>query len=563
MHQSAVVSSQGPGTGLYSHQSSTSQKSRNKRRDGSSTNGQTKHQMEDTHAREREELIALRLEYSAQGQLVEMLSTKVNKMTTIVETSKLSSREMVSVKCFLLPSNIYYRQSYILHIIYFFHGLFFFFLLLFNNTQYLQERQLVFAQEERSRANKMCEESKLEDTVVSDQLACVRDELEEECEKRRSAESEIGRGRREIERMSLEVQKFREKSVQKERTDRASDASLQEMHGVNAGLRRQLSDEQARIVGCRGEVRAAQSEVQRVYVELSTRESELIVKNEQTNNLEKRIMELEEEKIKMKEKYLRVSDQLGKALDVRKTAVRRAEITELKARKMSSEVAHTERTVEDYETKVENLIGQITMKERRIQLMKKQHTNEIIMHKATKTEREHLEKEIERLSRQLDLAESALNQRALQVVRGGPVLEGEEDPMLRDSLEEMGNGGGGGGSGGGRNGFKPITMSDAMRMGGGGGRGSGKSTKQASQHPVPQRKLVQFKRNQDKQQMDVFSAPPPAPSDRREKKKEGQKKSRKENLMMIRKMTSNMPDAAKLPGSDAPAWMQDDGADIM
>ena len=131
MHQSAVVSSQGPGTGLYSHQSSTSQKSRNKRRDGSSTNGQTKHQMEDTHAREREELIALRLEYSAQGQLVEMLSTKVNKMTTIVETSKLSSREMVSVKCFLLPSNIYYRQSYILHIIYFFHGLFFFFLFSF------------------------------------------------------------------------------------------------------------------------------------------------------------------------------------------------------------------------------------------------------------------------------------------------------------------------------------------------------------------------------------------------------------------------------------------------
>jgi hypothetical protein len=105
-----------------------------------------------------------------------------------------------------------------------------------------------------------------------------------------------------------------------------------------------------------------------------------------------------------------------------------------------------------------------------------------------------------------------------------------------------------------------------MRMGGGGGRGSGKSTKQTSQHPAPQRKLVEFKRNQDKQQMDVFSAPPPAPSDRserREKKKEGQKKSRKENLMMIRKMTSNMPDAAKLPGSDAPAWMQDDGADIM
>ena len=125
MHQSAVVSSQGPGTGLYSHHSSTSQKSRNKRRDGSSTNGQTKHQMEDTHAREREELIALRLEYSAQGQLVEMLSAKVNKMTTIVETSKLSSREMVSKNVF--ATIIYYRHNLTILFTFFVDSFFFFF----------------------------------------------------------------------------------------------------------------------------------------------------------------------------------------------------------------------------------------------------------------------------------------------------------------------------------------------------------------------------------------------------------------------------------------------------
>jgi hypothetical protein len=41
------------------------------------------------------------------------------------------------------------------------------------------------------------------------------------------------------------------------------------------------------------------------------------------------------------------------------------------------------------------------------------------------------------------------------------------------------------------------------------------------------------------------------------------KMSRKENLRMIRQMTSQMPDAAKLPGSDAPSWMQDDDHDIM
>ena len=41
------------------------------------------------------------------------------------------------------------------------------------------------------------------------------------------------------------------------------------------------------------------------------------------------------------------------------------------------------------------------------------------------------------------------------------------------------------------------------------------------------------------------------------------KKSRKENLAAIRQLTSSMPDAAKLPGSDAPAWMQDDDHDIM
>ena len=200
-------------------------------------------------------------------------------------------------------------------------------------------------------------------------------------------------------------------------------------------------------------------------------------------------------------------------------------------------------------------------------------------------EREALEEEVVHLTKDLNLAEGALNQRALEVVRrGGPVLEGREDPRMRDSLD-----GSTPSNVKRRNGKKnisdfntPITMEEAMRMGGGVGGVGGvtkkkriatkgkKAINRVSFGGVPGSNVRSSNSNNSNNNSMVPKAPkaavmknPPVAVLNNGKTKLNKKKSRKENLAAIRQMTSSMPDAAKLPGSDAPAWMQDDDHDIM
>jgi hypothetical protein len=489
MNQGACVGSRGPGTGIYGRPSKSSGRSNPSSASSSTPSLGTS---------DRDELISLRVEYNAQKQAVKMLSSRVNKMTVEVERSRLAARAM--------------------------------------------EMQLQQAQKNARLANERTEQSRTEETLVSDELDQYKFDLEEEKNKNNILATEISRLQHERDQARSEIKLLKEQELLKEANTRASTSSLQEMHGINAGLRRQLSDEQRRLVDARREVRDIHSNLQHVHMEISTRESELKMERERNTQLHEKIDQHETTIIQLKEKICKVTDQLNKALDVRKTAVKRAEITASKARKMESEVAGTDKVVADYELKITNLQGQIAMKDRRITLMKKQHASEISKHNGTKAERDMLETELNKLNKHLERAEGALNDRALQMARngvgiGGPVLEGREDPhtrdTTRDSLEVESND------------FQSFSIQDAMRMGVGVGGNNNKSDNN------PQR--VEFKRINDEPQRKSNN-----PSI-----KKGKKMSRKENLMMIRKMTSQMvPDAAKLPGSDAPSWMKDDD-DIM
>ena len=498
MNQGAVIGSRGPGTGMYGRPSS-------KASANSSSKNVSKRISPDTGTNDRDELISLRVEYKAQEQLVQMLTNRVNKMTTEVERGKLVTRAM--------------------------------------------EGQLLQAQHEATRANRRTEESRAEETVVGDQLDRYKYDLEEVQENNRRLETEMSQITHERDQALFQIQTLTQQSQAREQNNRASTSSLQEMHGVNAGLRRQLKDEQNRIVQSRNEVRQAQAEVQRVYMELSTRDSELHMERDRTTQMASKIEQHEEIIIKLKEKMAKIADSLNRAQDVRRTAIRRAEVTASKAKKMESEVAGTDKLVADYEFKLTNLQGQIAMKDRRIQLMKKQHQSEIASHQGTQAEREALEQEVAQLTKHLNVAENALNERALQVVRGGPVVEGREDLAMRDSLEVQQP-----------RSFQPISMADAMRMGGGSRVPLNNKPQQRQQQH-----RVQFKRLESQSGVDP-SSNVCIPSMKKKTKVSSnivRKKSRKENLAAIRKMTSNMPDAAKLPGSDAPAWMQDDDHEIM
>jgi chromosome segregation ATPase len=376
-------------------------------------------------------------------------------------------------------------------------------------------------------------------------------DLEEEQNKTNVLSTKISQILHERDQVINELTLLKQQQTIKEQNTRASTSSLQEMHGINAGLRRQLLDEQQRIVDARNETRHIQADVQHVYMELSTRDSELKMERDRNTALANKVDAHETVIIHLKEKIFKITDQLNKALGVRKTAIKRAEVTASKAKKMESEVAGTDRMMAEHELKIKNLQGQLAMKERRIVLMKKQHHAETMKHNNTKAERDILEQEVASLNTHLDRAEGALNERALQIVRdrksggeggnGGPVLEGREDPKLRDNVPrslvnrdslELDNG------------FQKVSFQNAIRMGGG-------NHQQAKNKP----QRVQFKRM-------AANAEPVVESQQKSKPKK-KKMSRKENLRMIRQMTSQMPDAAKLPGSDAPSWMQDDDHDIM
>ena len=325
---SSLNASRGPGTGIYGRPS----KSNNSKRNNSTTTTTTT-----TEQTDRDELISLRVEYQAQEHLVAMLTNRVNKMTTEVERSKLVSRAM--------------------------------------------ETQLIQSQQNTQRANESYVQSKQEETIVGDQLDQYKYDLEEVQEQNNRLQSELSQIKHERDTALSQISMLTQQQKEKEQNNNRSTTSLQEMHGMNAGLRRQLSNEQNRIVEARNEVRTVQSEVQRVYMELSTRDSEL--KNEQmkNENMVEKINNCEDLIHKLKEKIMKITCTLNKAQDVRKTAIKRAEVTASKAKKMEHEVASTDKIVADYELKINNLIGQITMKDRRIQLMKKQHYNEIENHK--------------------------------------------------------------------------------------------------------------------------------------------------------------------------------------
>ena len=104
--------------------------------------------------------------------------------------------------------------------------------------------------------------------------------------------------------------------------------------------------------------------------------------------------------------------------------------------------------------------------------------------------------------------------------------------------------------------FKPLSMEEAMAM------------NIHARKPQKQR-VRQGKAHAHKPPLTsnaaVTAAPVLAenPKPHTPKEPKPKKKSRRENLRMIQQMNMPIPDAAKLPGSNAPAWMADDGAEVM
>jgi hypothetical protein len=480
MTNTPAISSRGAGTGLFAKQSSQSRLHRNKHKNANVANASASDS-------DRDELISLRVEVKSQAQVVQLLTDRVNSMTTVVERSRLAARAM--------------------------------------------ETQLRDAQKESARLQRQRESTIGHEGSMQDQIALLEQELAAVKAQGEVMRDDMSRAIHERDVLHQQLDVLREQRANETTEEAQNLATLQDMQGLNAGLRRQLRDEQNRIVEAQAKVREAERETARLREVVSLRVVAVGAEREATLRAEAARADSEALTAKLKERMVKLVAKLNREADSRRTAVARAEATGSKAKKMESEVRAGDELVQEYDAKLSNLQGQVAMKDRRIQLMRKQHQGEIASHEATLNEKKALEKEVEAVQYDLDIANATIS----ELRRGGPVMPGG-----------VGGAGGGGGDIAGRDSledFKPFSIEEAMAM------------------DIHARKPQKQRMRPGGKSAGPVAVTKPMPHTPKQPKP--QKLSRRENLRMIQKMNMPIPDAAKLPGSNAPAWMADDGAEVM
>ena len=472
MSRTEVISSRGAGTGLFAKPSRGNERNLHMQKGSQNGKGSAAAQSD------RDELISLRVEVSSQKQVVQLLTNRINQMTSEVERSRLAARAM--------------------------------------------EGKLIEAQNETKRLTAKHESNIGHEDTLHEQMKLLERELAAVRLREEAMQDKFSRVTHERDRLRQELVDFKERRAQETVEEEYQKATVQELQGLNAGLRRQLKDEQQRIVEAQAKVREAQKETRRLQEVVSLRDVALQAEREARHAAERSSEESANIATKLKERMAKLVDKLNKEADSRRTAIARAEATGSKAKKMESEMRSREQHEAEYDAKISNLKGQIAMKDRRIQLMRKQHQGEIASHEATLNEKKALEKEVESIQYDLDIANATIS----ELKRGGPVVI-----PGRDSLDD----------------FKPISMAEAMAMDVNGGKSKDMEKRE------PQKQRVNHNKNAKKKPKSVDNVT----------SSEHPKKSRRENLNLIRQMMLNIPDASKLPGSNAPAWMIDDSAEVI
>ena len=289
----------------------------------------------------RNELLSFKVEHDAREQMQEILMKKISVLEREIEHEKLSKRQVE-----------------------------------------LKARR---AEDEVDRMNQQSVRMEEHGDQLEVQVEQLREDLAEERKVNEQKERQLLASAKALREAQQETYLAREEAVVK---DDGMVQLLQEEKSRNAGLLRVIQERDGAIVALSAEKKALESKVEEMKVEIEQLNADLDAEREWRENAQAKVTEEKNQNKRLRTKIASLLDQLSKEEDHRATAIARAEAATKALKRLKQERDVDSNKDEDHEKKIKNLKDQVSLRERRVVLLRTQLEQEKSDHKVTHKRRE-------------------------------------------------------------------------------------------------------------------------------------------------------------------------------
>ena len=336
-----IVSSRGAGTGLFAQPSR-----RSLSESGIKQRPLSRAEANADAAAAREEVISMRIEHNAQNSLVEMLTQRCARLGSQLERQQLETRAV--------------------------------------------ESRLRQTQDELDKMRQSTQSRDIRGTQLEEQVEMLRDELHTV----RRSDKEKDQSLLQLSKALREAQaQSREQSAQSSQETSMADRLIMEERHRNAGLMQQLQMEQKRVVELAAKIRELENLVTDGKAELGRAISDVDMEREWRERAQGDLQKSNEQRVKLQERVAALLGQLDNERAQAYTARERADNMAADARRSKLRVQEEAAQLGDVELKLKQAQGHVAMRDRRIQLLKKQLQQEKSLHEEARKECQDLKRQ--------------------------------------------------------------------------------------------------------------------------------------------------------------------------
>ena len=292
----------------------------------------------------RNELMSFKVEHDAREQMQEILMKKISILEREVENQRLSKRQV--------------------------------------------ELKARTAEDEADRIAQQSVRMEEHGDQLEVQVEQLREDLAEERRINEQKERQLFASAQALREAQQETYLAREEAVVK---DDGMAQLLEEEKNRNAGLLRVIQERDGAIVALSAEKKALESKVDEMEMEINQLNCDLDAEREWRENAQAKVMEEKSQNKKLRTKITSLLDQLAKEEDHRATAIARAEAATRAMKRLKQARDVDSNKEEDHGKKMKNLKDQVSLRERRVVLLRTQLEQEKSDHKHTQQKREEVE----------------------------------------------------------------------------------------------------------------------------------------------------------------------------
>jgi len=340
-----IVSSRGAGTGLFaqpSHHTQTNDALTNRPMSRAEANAEA--------AAAREEVISMKIEHTAQASLVEMLTQRCARLGSQLERQRLDAKIMAT--------------------------------------------KLKESEDHRKRLLQSTEATGMRGSQLEEQVEILREELDTA----RRVDKEKEESLLMLSKALREAQaESREQTAQSNQDASEAEKFAEAERRRNAGLMQQLQQEQKRVVDMASRIRNLETQLQEKELEMSACLADVEAEKEWRERAQAERKVAEEQRAKLQERVATLLGHLDAERVQAQTARERAESMAADAKRARQRAQEEAEVLNEKDLRLKQAQGHVAMKDRRVQLLKKQLHQEKTMRIAAEKKRDELARINERL----------------------------------------------------------------------------------------------------------------------------------------------------------------------